>query len=313
MFTRLLVPTDFSPPSDAALAYARTLAGAFGARLHVLHVIDNVFLRAGVTDLRNAIKIAALRRLHDRLSDNDRCKFHVIAAVEQSDTPAGEVASYARTHNIDLIVMATHGRSGVSHLLMGSVAEKVIRTAPCPVLTVREAPPGSKRANAGMTRILVPTDFSPPSDAAVACGREAAAGFGASLHLLHVLDDQSVGGAFGSEFYLADSLDVRTARLKDAQERLAHRAIAHDLSGTPATTEVIVGRSAQTIVDYAADSGFDLIVMGTHGRSRVAHLLMGSVAESVVRTAPCPILTVRDMPEPVTVPVVDPGAVRASL
>ena len=58
MFTRLLVPTDFSPPSDAALAYARTLAGAFGARLHVLHVIDNVFLRAGVTDLRNAIKIA---------------------------------------------------------------------------------------------------------------------------------------------------------------------------------------------------------------------------------------------------------------
>ncbi len=312
MFTRLLVPTDFSPPSDAALAYARTLAGAFGARLHVLHVIDNVFLRAGVTDLRNAIKIAALRRLHDRLSDNDRCKFHVIAAVEQSDTPAGEVASYARTHNIDLIVMGTHGRNGVSHLLMGSVAEKVVRTAPCPVLTVREAPPPSRRANSGITRILVPTDFSAPSDAALACARKLAAGFGASLHLLHVLEDQPAGGAFGSEFHMADPPDVRTARLKDAQQRLAHRVIAHDPSDAYATTEVIVGKSAQTIVDYAADGDFDVIVMGTHGRGSVGVVLMGSVAESVIRRAPCPVMTARDVAEPVTVPLVDPGAIGAS-
>ncbi len=307
MFTRLLVPTDFSPLSDAALAYAGTLAGAFGARLHVLHVIDNVFLRAGVTDPRNAIKTAALRRVHDRLSDNDRRRFHVIAAVEQSDTPAGEVASYARTHNIDLIVMGTHGRSGMSHLLMGSVAEKVVRTAPCPVLTVREAPPAWRRANSGITRILVPTDFSASSDAALACARKLAAGFGASLHLLHVLDDPPAGGAFGLEFYLSDPPDVYTARLKDAQQRLAHRVMAHDPSGTYATTQVMVGKSAQTIVDYTADGDFDVVVMGTHGRGGMAHLLMGSVAESVIRRAPCPVMTARDVAEPVTVPLVDPG------
>ena len=312
MFTRLLVPTDFSPPSDAALAHARILAGAFGAHMHVLHLIDDLRLHTVVTD-RQTIEAAALRSLSDRLSDDDRRRFHVIAAVEHGDTPADEVASYARTHGIDLIVMGTHGRSGVSHLLMGSVAEKVVRTAPCPVLTVRETPPGSKRAKTGMTRILVATDFSPPSDAAVACARKLAAGFGASLHLLHVLDEPSAGAAFGSEFYLADPPDARMARLKDAQERLAHRVTAHDPSGTPATTEVIFGRSAQTIVDYADDGDFDLIVMGTHGRSGMAHLLMGSVAESVVRTAPCPVLAVRDVAEPVTMPVVDPGAVRTTV
>jgi nucleotide-binding universal stress UspA family protein len=311
MFTRLLVPTDFSPPSDAALAYARTLAGAFGASLHVLNLTDNLFMQAVVTD-RQTIEAAALRSLSDRLSEDDRRRFHVVAAVEQSDAPADEIASYARTHGINLVVMGTHGRSGVSHLLLGSVAEKVVRTSPCPVLTVREAPPGSKRTSTSVTKILVPTDFSPPSDTAAAYGRKLATVFGASQHLLHVLEDPLTSGAFGSEFYLADPPDARMARLKDAQERLAHRVAAHDPSGTPTTTEVIFGRSVQTIVDYAADNEFDLIVMGTHGRSGVAHLLMGSVAESVVRTAPCPVLTVRGVAEAVTAPSVNPGAVEAT-
>lgn len=311
MFTRLLVPTDFSAPSNAALAYARILAGAFGARLHVLHLIDNVFLHPVVADPRN-IETAALRNLHDLFSDDDHSRFHVVATVEASDTPADEVASYARTHNIDLIVMGTHGRSGVSHVLMGSVAEKVIRTAPCPVLTVHEAPPASRRAHSSITRILVPTDFSAPSDAALAHARKLAAGFGASLHLLHVLDDQSAGGAFGSEFYLADPPDVHAARLKNAQQRLAYRVTSHDPSGAYATTEVTVGKSAQTIVDYAADGDFDAIVMGTHGRGGMAHLLVGSVAESVIRRAPCPVMTAREVADPVVVPLVEPGAIVAT-
>ena len=159
------------------------------------------------------------------------------------------------------------------------------------------------------TRILVPTDFSPASDAALGCARRLATRFGGSLHLLHVLDDLSVGGTFGSEFYLADSPDMRTARLNDARERLAHRVMPDDRSQVHATPEVIFGRSAQTIVDYAADGDVDVIVMGTHGRSGMAHLLMGSVAERVIRTAPCPVLTVRGVAEPLTVRTVDTGAV----
>jgi nucleotide-binding universal stress UspA family protein len=102
------------------------------------------------------------------------------------------------------------------------------------------------------------------------------------------------------------------ARLEDAKARLAHRMGAHDPGGTHPTTEVIFGRAVQTIADYAANGDYDLIVMGTHGRSGMAHLLMGSVAESVVRTAPCPVMTVRDVAEPITVPAVDPGAIVAT-
>ncbi len=310
MFTRLLVPTDFSAPSDAALAHARTLAGAFGAELHVLHLIDNVFLHAVVSDPR-AIEIAAERSLRDRVSDDDRRKFQTTVAVEHSDTPADEIVSYARTHNINLIVMGTHSRSGLSHAVIGSVAEQVVRLAPCPVLTIREVPTASGPASAGIVRVLVPTDFTAASDAALTCGRRLAAGFGASLHLLHILDDFSGAAALGAEFHVMDPPEARTARVTDAQERLAHRMGAHDTEAASATTEVIVGRSAETIVKYAAEGGFDLIVMGTHGRRGIAHLLMGSVAEHVIRHASCPVMTVRDLAEPVVVPTVDPGAIGA--
>lgn len=309
MFTRILVPTDFSEPSDAALEYARTLACTFGAGLRVLHVLENEFLRPVVAD-PHALETAALRRLQERLTDDDRRTLHAIPVVERSDEPADEVVSYGRTEDIDLIVMGTHGRRGMAHLLMGSVAEKVIRTAPCPVLTLSEA--AARRTNANPMRILVPTDFSPASDAALGCARRLATRFGASLHLLHVLEDPPVGGTFGSEFYLADSPDMRTARLNDARDRLAHRMMPVDRSQVHATPEVIFGQSAQTIVDYAADGDVDVIVMGTHGRGGMAHLLMGSVAERVIRTAPCPVLTVRDLAEPVVVRTVETAAVGAT-
>ena len=138
MFTRILVPIDFSAPSDAALASARTLASTFGASLHVLHVMENVFLRAVVGDPHD-LQVAARRQLNERLTDDDRRRLRAVTVVEQSDEPADEIVSYARTANIDLIVMGTHGRSGVAHMLMGSVAERVVRSAPCPVMTMREA------------------------------------------------------------------------------------------------------------------------------------------------------------------------------
>ena len=309
MFTRLLVPTDFSAPSDAALAHARTLAGALGADLHVLHLIGNAFLHAVVSDPR-AIKTAAQKRLNDRLTEDNRGSVQITAAVDNSDTPAEEIVRYARTHNITLIVMGTHSRSSASHALIGSVAEKVVRGAPCPVMTIREAPGTPSPAAAGIVRILVPTDFSAPSDAALACARELAAGFGASIRLLHVLDELPGTAALGAEFG-TEPPEARLARIRDAQNRLTHRMGGHDPGAASATTEVIVGRSAEAIVGAAADGDFDLIVMGTHGRRGIAHLLMGSVAEHVIRGARCPVMTVRDLAQPATVPTVDPGAIGA--
>lgn len=150
MFTRILAAVDFSAPSDAALAHARVLATAFDARLHLLHVLPNVFLRAVVGDPRD-IESTVVDRMLDRAHTGDGREPRLVAAVERSDDPADEIVRYARTHAIDLIVMGTHGRRGVAHALMGSVAEQVVRGAPCPVLTVR-TPPSDK----GFTHIPVP-------------------------------------------------------------------------------------------------------------------------------------------------------------
>lgn len=141
-------------------------------------------------------------------------------------------------------------------------------------------------------RILVPTDFSAAADAALDFARTIAATFGASLHLLHVFEDPFVPGAFGVDTYAPIPPATHAALFDDAKARLAHRLPAADLARFHGTTEIVNGISALTIVEYASEHAIDLIVMGTHGRTGMAHLLIGSVAERVVRTAECPVLTV---------------------
>jgi nucleotide-binding universal stress UspA family protein len=137
MFTRILVPTDFSAASDAALAYGRKMADQFEATLHLLHVAENPFLRA-VSGDRRSREEAPARWLQDRLTEADRRR-RAVTTVKQSDEPAKEILRYAKSNDIDLIVMGTHGRTGLVRAVLGSVAEAVIRAAPCPVLTIRSA------------------------------------------------------------------------------------------------------------------------------------------------------------------------------
>ena len=235
MLARVLVAIDFNDSSGAALEYARMCARTFGAALHVMHVLPNDFLRPAVGDPR-AIEDAARKRLCDLFTREDRQQLPVVPVVERSDEPADEIVSYARLHDMHLIVMGTHGRSGVAHLAMGSVAEKVVRAAPCPVLTVRTALPGTAE---GFHRILAPSGLSTPPPGVLECARLIGERFGASVHELHVPED-----------------------------------------------------TAHSIVRHAADNRFDLIVMGTHGRAGIAHMVKGSVAEEVIRTAACPVMTV---------------------
>jgi len=141
----ILVATDFSEPSDAALAYGRALARTFGATLHVVHVVDNVptlvygaeAYAVPMPELQEEIDNAARKQLADLLVDNDRPPLPVRSILLTSNAPAAAIVDYAKSERVDLIVAGTHGRGGVAHLLMGSVAERVVRTAPCPVLTVR--------------------------------------------------------------------------------------------------------------------------------------------------------------------------------
>jgi nucleotide-binding universal stress UspA family protein len=144
-----------------------------------------------------------------------------------------------------------------------------------------------------VTTILVPTDFSAPSDAALEYATTLAAKLGASLHLLHVFEDPYVtGGAFAAEMYAPVPADLREALLNEAKTRLEERVAGLD-DCFRVTADVYTGPTAKAITEYAKTNAIDLIVMGTHGRGGMAHLLMGSVAERIVRTAPCPVLTVR--------------------
>jgi nucleotide-binding universal stress UspA family protein len=133
---QILVATDFSEASAAAMDYGRALARTFGASLHLLHVAENPFLRPTAAD-PHALREATVRRLAGRLTEDDKGALRATAVLDTSDEPANAIVKYAAAHAIDLIVMGTHGRGVVAQILVGSVAEKVVRTAPCPVLTVR--------------------------------------------------------------------------------------------------------------------------------------------------------------------------------
>jgi nucleotide-binding universal stress UspA family protein len=141
----ILVATDFSEPSDAALSYGRALADNFKATLHLVHVVGNMSSAiygaeayvVSVPELQQEIEDAARRQLDDLLMDSDERPLPSRRVLITSNAPALAIVEYARREQIDLIVTGTHGRGAVAHLLMGSVAERVVRTAPCPVLTVR--------------------------------------------------------------------------------------------------------------------------------------------------------------------------------
>lgn len=140
---KILVPTDFSETSAAAVKYAVALADAFGSELHLLHVMEQPIqwqMAAEVAMVSAPVNDAALRgqaeaELNGLLTREERAKYHAVTATE-TGAPFAAIVRYAKAQAIDLIVMGTHGRGAVAHLLIGSVAENVVRKAPCPVLTI---------------------------------------------------------------------------------------------------------------------------------------------------------------------------------
>jgi universal stress protein A len=140
----ILVATDFSEPSAVALAYGRDFARSYGAALHLLNVVEDVMIRyspeVGMTSpvLQENLESSARRDLGAQLTDDDRRTLKIVPVVLTSPTIPGGIVEYAKDQKVDLVIVGTHGRSGVKQFLMGSVAERVVRTAPCPVLTVRE-------------------------------------------------------------------------------------------------------------------------------------------------------------------------------
>jgi len=142
-------------------------------------------------------------------------------------------------------------------------------------------------------RLLVPTDFSPASDIAFNYALDLATRESASIHLLHVVDDGSYAAAYPDGMFV-EPPGLRERLVAEATARLDDAVRTCEAAKVTVTPHVLIGRPAPCITQEAGDRGADLIVMGTHGRSGLAHLMLGSVAERVLRTAQCPVLTVRD-------------------
>ena len=133
----ILVAVAFDDMTESLMLHGRTLARTFGAALHVLHIPDNLFFRPMAND-PHAIEGGLLEQLGEHLTQDDRESLRTVTAIRHSSTPAEEIVEYAKSNDVDLIVIGTHGRRGMTHFLMGGVAETVVRTAPCPVMTIRD-------------------------------------------------------------------------------------------------------------------------------------------------------------------------------
>jgi nucleotide-binding universal stress UspA family protein len=202
-------------------------------------------------------------------------------------TAADGILSYAAEHDTPLIVMGTHGRRGVRRLLLGSVAEEVVRRAPGPVVTVGRGAESSGAPTGG--RLLVPIDLSGHQWRLLAHARAWAQAFDLSLTLLHVLhlDDPPAPYPPRSETPDADTLRAR------AEEALNEAAASVRDAGLAVDVATRSGHPAEEILAAVDEHDASLLAVATHGRTGLERVLMGSVAEAVIRQAPCPVLTVK--------------------
>lgn len=308
-FGTILVPTDFSDCAAGALDAALALAEKKSAPLVLLHAIvlhgDDPYNPARYFDDREA--------LFERLGEEAKSRIAALESgwSERSVTVRSElrrgihaapvILEAAEELDAGLIVIGTHGRRGPSRWLLGSVAEEVVRAAPCPVLTVRQQDPPQTLQS--VERILVPIDFSEASEPTLAHARRIARRFGARLALLHLVEPVAVPGPYGSLPGLRPMTLDYDALAAGAKEKLED--LMHSTRTTPAAEDVpfktysFCGVPRMDIVGFAGQLRADLIVIGSHGRTGLPRLLLGSTAEQVVRTADCPVLVVKTGPDEV--------------
>lgn len=294
---KVLCPTDFSPCAGQALEVAVLVARSFGAELHVLHGIvlhaadphSATYHLPNLEDIEATLQRTAASALAADIAPHADGTLRIVEAQRRAPFAGEAILGYAEEIGADLIVMGTHGRRGLSHLLLGSVANEVVRRAACPVMTVRAQEPGVHLR--AIERILVPLDFSGAADAALGAARDLAAAWTAGLDLLHVVEEAVMPAfyAVGVTSLLQLNPEIRTRSQAEMERRLAHLGGA----SVRVTTHVREGKVAHEIVAFAEEHGSDLIVLATAGRTGVERLLLGSVAEKVVRLAPCAVLVVR--------------------
>ena len=299
-FKKILLTTDLSTNAEAAAPYAIALAKAFHAEICLLHVfIETMYMQlpGDGTPPNWQDWVAASRRADQEKLSSQKEAIRQLGAERVSSMlldgidPPQTIIDFAKAIGADCIVTATHGRTGISRLMFGSVAEQVLRMAPCPVFSVKPSTPAT--AAAGFKTIVLPTDLSSNALAAAPYAIGLAKRSGASIHLVHVFEDQMycIEGKPSTDAHDIPAVD--TSHLPREQ---ALRALANALGlGEDVQAVHLMHREApaESIVTFAKAKSADCIIMSTHGRTGFSRLFFGSNAEHILRHSPCACMTVR--------------------
>lgn len=296
----ILIPTDFSSCAEHALTKAVDLAQRFDATLHVLHVVDELDpefydvddAQKRATEIRTQIREAAQERLSRFIPDDEPVEINTSVSVHLSFDVAATIHEYIDEYGVDLVVMGTHGHRNIERLMLGNVADKLVRHAECPVITVNEEVPWmDSEQDQIVEEVLAPVDFSEHSKQAVRVAKVFADAYGAQLHLLFVAEKRVVPTFSDTGLPGIGVVEVTDEMIENSEAAL--RQLADSVGGpdVPIVTEVQHGRVAESVIDYAESRGINLIVMATRGLSGIQRFLLGSNTERIVRVSHCPVLT----------------------
>jgi nucleotide-binding universal stress UspA family protein len=287
---RILCPVDFSEFSTRAFEYAQSLAQRYGGKLlleHVLHLAFSAYPSYTnpevIDNISRGLSAFAGEQLRDFVRQHSRQGIEIESFVEEGDV-TDTILAFAQTRAVDLIVMGTHGRHGLDHVLLGSVTEKVLRKARCPVLAVRKpahefAAPGDSAEPVHLRKILFGVDFSTYSERALLYALSLAEEYKAELTLLHVMED----------FPLHKDLTGVTSEVVQQLEGLLPPSAR---PGNLLKPRLRVGKPYEEIIRCAREADTDLIILGVRGRNALDLAIFGSTTHRVIQNGPCPVLTV---------------------
>jgi nucleotide-binding universal stress UspA family protein len=293
---RILCPIDFSDASRHAFEHAVAIAKWYESQITALHVIHVAFLRQPPI-LRTEFSTTASPPVSERKAREEQLHAWLEPAhragvktdvLVQEGSPAPRILEHAISQPADLVVMGTHGLSGFERYMLGSVAEKVVRKANCPVMTV--PPAAVTTAKAPYTRLLCPVDFSESSLAAFRFAFSLAQESDAYLTILHVFDWPPDDELLVEQF---DAPQFQHLIEENARGRIETLVTADVRTWCKPVTQISYGKPYRQILEIAKSEGSDLILMGVRGRNPLDLTLFGSTTNHVVRGASCPVVTLK--------------------
>lgn len=293
----ILFPTDFSCCSEHAFDHAVLFAREYGARLHVFHLtvllvddpMNPAFHCRDAGEYEQRAREATVGAMEKLLKRHPLDGVEIKQVQRQGVSASSAILEYIEQGDIDLTVMGTHGHRGIAKAVLGSVASKVVQLAPCPVLTLCE-----KRA-AGhlpqLKRLVVPIDFSVPSERALNMAGSMASHFGSTIDLVHVIENYSLPAFYGPWPTAWEDLKIlamdELLELRDQQREILPKGVeveAHVLESR---------RASHGIANFAKERQADAIIIATEGLTGLPRVFIGGTAQRVISLACCPVLTVK--------------------